>query len=311
MNKKIIALPFVALAIGLLLVLSGCTNKTNNQDSEIKAENKKINVMVSIIPQVKFVEKIGGDKVNVTEMIPPGFSPATYNPSPEQLKKLQDAEIYFRIGHIPFEEAQMDRLTELNSKMIVVDTSKNIQLLQLANHSHSLDEHKEEHEHETGTDPHIWLSPKLVKIQAKHITNALISYKPEHEEYFTNNYNNFINKLSKLDQTLEETFEPIKGKTILVFHPAFGYLADAYGFKQEAIEIEGKEPSPEHLKSIIDEAIENDAKVIFVQKQFSTKSSEAIADEIEGVVVQIDPLAKDYIDNMINMAETIVNKLTT
>jgi len=307
MNKNLLTASISTLLVGLIFAFSGCTDDTTMQNTELNAENKRINIMVSILPQVEFVEKIGGDKVDVSEMIPPGFSPATYDPSPEQLKKLQDAEIYFRIGHIPFEEAQMDKLSELNSDMIVIDTSENISLLELAAHSHAEDE--DEHEHEAGTDPHIWLSPKLVEIQAKHITNALIAYQPEHEEYFSANYKAFIVELRELDSTLEETFEPIKGDTILVFHPAFGYLADAYDFEQKAIEIEGKDPSPEHLKNIIDEAIADDVKVIFVQKQFSTKSAQSIADEIDGVVVQIDPLAKDYIDNMSKMAETIVNEL--
>ncbi|MBD3361094.1 cation ABC transporter substrate-binding protein, partial [Candidatus Peregrinibacteria bacterium] len=172
MNNKLFAVPFVAVLIGLFFAFSGCTNEITTQDPSVKAENEKINVMVSILPQVEFVEKIGGDKVDVSEMIPPGFSPATYDPSPEQLIKLQDAEIYFRIGHIPFEEAQMDKLSDLNSQMIVIDTSKNVPLLQLASHSHGEEEHEGEHEHEDehihegGTDPHIWMSPKLVKIQA-------------------------------------------------------------------------------------------------------------------------------------------------
>ncbi len=311
MYRKIFVVPFMTIFVGAIFILVGCASETTTQDPQEKTENEKINVMVSILPQVEFVEKIGGNKVNVSEMIPPGFSPATYDPSPEQLTKLQDAEIYFRIGHIPFEKAQMGKLSNLNSKMTVVDTSKDIQLLQLAAHSHEEEEYDDEHEHEDegGADPHIWMSPKLVTIQAKHISDTLVSHKPEYEEYFLANYNEFIDELTKLDTQLQSTFEPISGETILVFHPAFGYLADAYGFEQEAIEIEGKDPSPEHLKEIIDEAKADEVKVIFVQKQFSTKSAEAIADEIDGAVVQIDPLAKHYVDNMTHIAETIVNEL--
>jgi len=308
MNKKIALLSIFLISV---LFLSGCIN--NQTSKEVSGD--KINVMVSVLPQVDFVERIGGDKVQVSEMIPPGFSPATYDPSPEQLKKLQDAELYFRIGHIPFEKVQMEKLENINSKMIVVDTSKNIALLKLASHHHdeeegeeNEEEHKDEHEEE-GDDPHIWLSPNLVKIQAEHIYNALVEYKPEYKDYFLDNYNQFINELTTLDARLEEIFLPVQGKTILVFHPAFGYLAAAYGFEQEAIEIEGKDPSPEHLKNIIDEARADDVKVIFVQKQFSTKSAEAIAKEIGGAVVQIDPLAKDYFDNLQNLADTIVEGL--
>jgi zinc transport system substrate-binding protein len=276
---------------------------------------------VSILPQVDFVQRIGGDKVQVSEMIPPGFSPATYEPSPQQLQKLQTADIYFRIGHIPFEKAQMEKLQQLNQKMKVVDTSIGIELLTMAAHSHDEggehagEEHHEEEGHDAeenhaeGSDPHIWLSPNLVKIQAKHIFDTLAETSPKDKDYFMANYDKFVKDLDQLDEKLKNTFTPILNQSILVFHPAFGYLADAYGFKQEAIEIEGKDPSPEQLKEIIDEAKADETRVIFVQKQFSTKSAEAIAEAIGGAVVQIDPLAKDYFSNLEEMSAIIANKL--
>ena len=274
---------------------------------------KPLNIMVSILPQVDFVERIGGDKVRVAEMIPPGFSPATYNPSPAQLRKLQGADIYFRIGHIPFEKAQMSRLQKLNPRMKVVDTSKGIKLLTLAAHHHhddkDHDDHDEGDKHEAGDDPHIWLSPKLVETQASHIFAALVKASPENTDLFTKNYNQLINDLDDLDKKLTAAFAPIKGQTILVFHPAFGYLAHAYGFQQESIETEGKDPTPAQLQKIIGEAKKDAVKVIFVQAQFSTKSAKAVASEIGGAVVQIDPLAKDYFSNLEQMAQTIVTSL--
>lgn len=306
MRKKIFSFSLIAiLAVGTSL-LAGCVKQ------EVEQNNDKINVMVSVLPQVDFVERIGGDKVEVSEMIPPGFSPATYDPSPGQLKKLQDADMYFRIGHISFEKSQMDKLSTINSKMKIVDTSLGINLLSLVDHHHEDEEtheYEDEHEEENGNDPHVWLSPVLVKVQAQHIYKALMEYSPENKEYFTQNYNQFIDDLDDLDNNLKEAFLPIKGQTILVFHPAFGYLADAYGFKQEAIEIEGKDPSPVQLQNIIDEAKKDNIKVIFVQSQFSTKNAEAVAQEIGGAVVKIDPLVKDYFLNLKSMATTIVNYL--
>jgi zinc transport system substrate-binding protein len=313
--KKIIilitALSLIILASAIWWLMSS-DSATPGQDSE------KTNIMVSILPQVDFVERIAGDSVNVTAMIPPGFSPATYDPSPEQLKHLQNAQIYFRIGHIPFEEAQMSRLQKINPSMKVIDTSSGINLLTLPSHDHEEDEdshgHEEEaennHDHEeSGDDPHIWLSPQLVKIQAQHIYNALVAHSPDKKDQFTTNYNQFIKDLDKLDQKLTQTFLPINNKNILVFHPAFGYLANAYNFNQVAIEIEGKDPSPTQLQEIIQLARKDDAKVIFVQKQFSTKSAQAVAKEIGGAVAPIDPLAQDYFDNLREMADIIVSSL--
>lgn len=292
--KKIIGLlSLIAFTTGGILLLSGCTNNaTTKQDGD-----DKINVMVSILPQVEFVERIGGNKVSIQEMIPPGFSPETYDPSPEQLKKLQTANIYFRIGHIPFEKSQMGKLANINPKMEVVDTSTGITLQSLIEDNHE------------GDDPHIWLSPQLVKIQAQHIYDALVAYQPKDKDYFLANYNQFIHDLDALDSTLAKTFKPIEGKTIFVFHPAFGYLASAYNFHQEAIEVEGKDPSPDHLKKMIDKAKADNVHVIFVQKEFSTKSAEAIAKGINGVVIKIDPLAKDYFNNLKRMSDTIVEEL--
>lgn len=314
MKKNYEVFVFFAFFTAASLALSGCGQ--NNPVSGPGEE--KINVMVSVLPQVEFVERIGGDKVSVTEMIPPGFSPATYDPSPEQLAKLQKAELYFRIGHIPFEKAQMGKLEQINPEMKVVDTSAGISLLTMAAHSHDHDkdgaepeeeeeEQGREEEHETGNDPHIWLSPNLVKVQAEHIYDALAGARPADEAYFNANYKRFLSDLDELDANLKDAFAPIIGKTILVFHPAFGYLADAYGFEQEAIEIEGKEPSPKQLKEIIEEARADEAKVIFVQRQFSSKAAEAVAREIGGAVVRIDPLAKNYFANLKNMSQVITN----
>jgi zinc transport system substrate-binding protein len=312
------------LLVGLVIVILVAVSAYFLLNTDKKTENAnnkedKINVMVSILPQVDFVERIGGDKVQVSEMIPPGFSPATYEPSPEQLQKLQNSDLYLRIGHIPFEKAQMDKLAEINPQMKIVDSSDGISLLTMAAHSHEgedeheheheAEENEEHHENEEGKDPHVWLAPTLVKKQAEHIYDALVELKPSEKNYFTKNYNQFIKDLDQLDKDLKQTFTPIEGQTILVFHPAFGYLAEAYGFHQEAIEIEGKEPTPAQLQQIIDRANEDNVKIIFVQSQFSTKSAEAVAQEIGGAVVQIDPLAKDYFTNLENMAETIVTSL--
>ncbi len=303
---RIYIILFLAISI---FVIAGCTQNNKNQVKNTQ-QIKKINIMVSILPQVDFVKRVGGDKVDINVMIPPGYSPATYEPSPKQMKDLQNTDIYFRVGHIPFEKIQILKMQNLNKKMKVIDTSQGITLRKLESHSHGDENSEGEHdEGKSGDDPHIWLSPKLVKKQVEYIYNTLVELDPNNKSYFTVNYNKFINDLDKLDAKLSKTFAPIKGKTVLVFHPAFGYLADDYGFEQKAIEIEGKEPSIAQIKNIIDEAKKDDVKVIFVQIQFSTKSAQAIAKEINGVVVQIDPLAKDYFDNLQNIADNIVEGL--
>lgn len=303
MRKTILSIAVIALSVVVIIIFTGCS-KNESRD------NQKLKVMVSILPQVDFVERIGGDKVEVTAMIPPGFSPATYNPSPDQIKKLSEADLYVRIGHIPFEEAQMSELERMNPEMAVVDSSEGIALIPIAKYSH---EHEEEngYEHKNeqgGDDPHIWLSPELVKIQAENIYNGLAELAPEDQDYFKQNLDSFLGELDNLNAELQGAFAPMAGGTVFVFHPAFGYLADAYSFTQEAIEIEGNDPTAGQLQEIINKAKGEDIKVLFVQKQFSTESAEVVAEEIGGAVVHIDPLAEDYFSNMRNIAETITEK---
>jgi zinc transport system substrate-binding protein len=346
---------------------------------------------------VTFVERIGGDEVDVFELVPPGASPATYELVPSQLSDLSEADVYFRIGHVPFEKANLARIEENNPDLKIVDTSEGIQLRELEEHSHGEEEHDhdgnegeeghsaDEHGHEEGEhseleekceeaggnwleefgeceniesakcselggefdgcaspcrhqedaevcaqvcvevcrldeakhseadhqhekggdDPHIWLDPTLVKQQGEHILETLIDLRPEREDYFRDNYNQFAEDLDQLDSDLAETFEPFRGETMLVYHPAFGYLADRYGFEQEHFEIPGKELSPSEVQEIVDEAQEEDIRVVFVQKQFDTSNAELIASEINGQVVKIDPLAKDYFENLRNVANKI------
>ena len=276
-NNLIIFAGAVLLIFSIgIFIYANSKDKNNN-------ENTKINIIVSILPQIDFVENIGKDKVSVSAMIPPGFSPTAYEPKIEQLKKLSAADLYIKIGHIPFEKTQMKRLEDLNSKMIVVDSSKGIEIYK--------------------NDPHIWLSPRLVKIQVENIYLALVKINPENKDFYEKNKNEYLKKLNDLDIELKNSFSKIQNKKILVFHPAFGYLAREYGFEQIAIEIDGKEPSAENLAKIIDIAKKEKIRTIFVQEQFSSKSAEAIAMQINGVVVPLDPLDRNYVENLRRIGE--------
>jgi zinc transport system substrate-binding protein len=310
----------IILIFGSLLTACNIATITTPQISP----EPKPHIIVSILPQKFFVEQIGGNLVTVNAMIGPGYSPATYEPTPQDIQKLNTAQIYFRIGHIGFEQTQMDNLAQINPNMTIIDTSEGINLRNLEAHSHDEEEGKEGHHHEkeeenehhetededeaqnqAGTDPHIWLSPILVKHQAEIITNALIDLDPQHAQQYTNNKNNFIDQLNTLDNQLQHILAPFKDKTILVYHPAFGYLADQYGFHQQHIEIEGKTPTIEQMQTIIQTAKQQQIKAIFVQQQFDTKSAETIASEIGGTVIPLDPLAEDYLNNMQTIATTI------
>ena len=254
----------------------------------------KMAVFVSIAPQKYFVQQICKELADVQVMVRPGASPATYEPKPRQMAAISKTRIYFSIG-VPFEKAWLEKIAATNPDMAVVPTDRGIKKQPIALYHHHEDEKQPEH----GTlDPHIWLSPPLVMIQARTILEALQETDPTHRSVYENNYRAFMSQLSDLDAELRTIFSGSFGQQFMVFHPSWGYFAHAYGIKQVPIEIEGKEPKPAQLRELIEHAREDGIKFVFVQPQFSARSAKLIAREISGQVVFADPLAEDWAGNL-------------
>jgi zinc transport system substrate-binding protein len=204
--------------------------------------------------------------------------------------------------------------------MKIVDTRGDIQLRDIEAHRHGDDPpHKEhdhgdgEHEpacdHGCGKDPHIWLSPPLLKRQAVLIAEALAAAAPEHAEAFDQNLQGLLARLDTVDAEIRNRLAPHDGKAFFVFHPAWGYFADEYGLRQIAIEVEGKEPSDSELTEVQQRARESGAQVIFVQPQISSQSAEAVAKAIGGRVEELDPLAEDVAAGLLAAADAIAESL--
>jgi zinc transport system substrate-binding protein len=222
-------------------------------------------------------------------MISPGVDPHTYEPKPEQLKQLSKTQAYFTVG-VSLEDAWKDRLQSVNPKMLVVDTSKGVEKLPLEEH---------EHEHEHGSlDPHIWLSPKRVKLQAETIYQTLVQIDPQNQAKYQANLEGFIQEIKTLDQDIQENLKNVKSRKFIVFHPEWGYFAKDYGLEMISIEVEGNEPSASELADLIKSAKTEKIKVIFAQPEFSTKSSETIAKEIDGQVMTISAFSPDWSNNL-------------
>lgn len=267
------------LAASLIAAAAGC-------DREAVTTGKTV-VAVTILPQAGFVEAVGGDRVEVVVMVPPGASPHTYEVTPDQMTKLSNAKMYAKVGSpIEFELAWMDKLIAVNKSMLVVDCSKGIDLTQ----SQDPDE--------PGLDPHIWLSVKNAKIMVQNICDGLEQVDAVNKAYYEEHCTAYLEELTKLDSDLAVDLSGVKNRSFIVFHPAFGYFARDYNLKQIAVEQEGKEPDADYIVRLIEEAKESNIRVVFVSPQYSTKSAESIAKEIGGKVVIIDPLAKDFIGNM-------------
>lgn len=256
--------------------------------------------MVSILPQKYFIHKIAGDRVHVEVMVLPGANPATYEPKPRQMVLLDKASMYFAIG-VPFEAVWLNRFANANPEMTIVHTEQGIEKIPLkGKHSHEGD--TEQH-HEGTKDPHIWLSPSLVMIQASNILQALIANDPSYEDRYRDNYKAFISELEILDKRIKAVFSNRpEGAPFMVYHPSWGYFAEAFGLEQIPIELEGKEPSPKELADLIHYAQGHRIKAVIVQPQFSMKSAQTIAKAIGAQVVVADPLADDWADNLFKVA---------
>ncbi len=314
----------ISIIIGITFILA---------EGAVAAE--KLPVFVSVVPQKYFVQQIGKGLVDVQVMVHPGSSPATYEPKPKQMAELSKSKIYFAIG-VPFENAWLGKIASANPDMRVVHTDQGIEKLAMAAHHHHEDgdhagEHHKDghhegehhgagHDHEkgehhgeadhdgghhehAGLDPHIWLSPQLVKIQARTILTALQEADPAHRSDYQANFKTFTAQIDQLDADLKKTLAGKQGLQFMVFHPSWGYFAHAYGLKQVPIEIEGKDPKPAQLAELIRHAREEGIKVVFVQPQFSTKSAKLVAREIGGQVAFANPLAEDWMANLRGVAD--------
>jgi zinc transport system substrate-binding protein len=300
-----------------VVLSASCTQETE--------ETHKLGVAVTILPQAEFVENIGGDKVNVTVMVPPGASPHTYEPTPSQMADLSEAALYAKVGSgVEFELAWMDKLISQNKDMLVVDCSKGIQLQTMVGaeeHEHKEDmyedhehEHEEdmyeEHEHEhRAMDPHIWMSPQNARIMVQNIADGLIQVDPDNRAFFKQNRDAYLQKLEQLDLDIRESLSEVKNRVFMVYHPAFGYFASAFNLTMLPVEADGKEPTPAGLQHLIEQATQHNIHVVFAEPQFNPQSAEVIADAINGRVVLIDPLAKDYINNISTLIGELVQAM--
>ena len=273
-----------------LCILCGCGNATHNSDKPI--------ITVTIEPLRYFTEAIAGEHFKVVSMVPKGSSPESYDPTPQQLVALGNSQAYLRIGYIGFEQAWMKKLEANHPNMKVYDTSQGIDLIRSEGHWHG------DHFHEGGVEPHIWNSTQNASMMADNIYKALCELDSTHQEEYKH-------RLDSLKKTIARTDENVKAilknasTSFLIYHPALSYFARDYGLKQISIEEGGKEPSPAHLKELIELCKREKIRVIFVQQEFDQRNAQLIADELGIKVVSINPLSYDWADEMENAARSL------
>lgn len=262
-------------------------------------DGQKLKVMASFYPMYDFAVKIGGDKAEVTNMVPAGTEPHDWEPATADIKNLEEAAFFVYSGG-GMEHWVDDVLASLETKKLVsVEASAGVTLR--PGHIHDEEEHKgaeehteeEDHGHDHGQfDPHVWLSPVNAKKEMENIKNAYVKADPENKDYYEKNYQTYTAEFDKLDQEYKDTLSALPNKSIVVSHEAFGYLCDAYGLTQMGIEglSPDSEPEPARMAEIIDFVKANHVKVIFFEELVSPKVAETIAAETGAQTQVLNPL---------------------
>lgn len=268
----------------LLFLLCGCV--------EQKEEASGIKVVATIAPLQEMVKAVGGDRVIVSVLIPPGAEPHSFEPSPSQMVQMAEADLLVKNG--AGLEFWMDKVLQSNENLTVVDTSEGVRIIR---------------EGEGAEDPHIWLSPRNSQLQVENICRGLMEIDPENGDYYLQNRDRYLQKLRSLDQDFNRTFSNTTRKTFIVDHPAWSYFSRDYGLVQVPLMESEQEPGPRHLAAIVDLARNESITAIFVEPEFNPKSAEVISREMNATVVSLDPLAGDYLENLRYSGQKIADSL--
>lgn len=278
---------FICVVMGI--ILGGCVSGGNGDDG-------RINVAVSIVPLKTFTEAVCKEKVRVEVMIPPGYSPETYEPSPRDMKLFSETAIYFAIGV----------QAETNSILPVAGEYD----FPVINLHEIVGEAYDDLEIDPGErDPHIWLSPKRVKVIVTAIADELAALDPENGSYYRDNADAFMEELDGVDGEIREILTKVKNRKFIVFHPALGYFADEYGLEMYALEEHGKEATAQRLREMVDFAKEEAIRTVFYQAEISDRQAVSFAREIGGKTVKLDPLSPKYLENLKAMADLMAETM--
>jgi zinc transport system substrate-binding protein len=260
------------------LALGGCA------DAEPAASDadEAVVIAVSVPPQAWIVERVGGERVEVVTMAEAGDDPHTYEPSPQQLTALADADAYMTVG-VEFEEAWLPRFEAAAPDMVVVDQAEAVAGADAG-------------------DPHVWTSPAAVAEMASFARDTLAELDPEGADTYDEGLAALESDIEALDDEIRGEFAAVpggaEGASIVVLHPAWGYYARDYGLEQVPIEVEGQEPSAAELTELAARLEDEGVTVIFAQPTQDTRTADVLAEEVGGEVVLVDPLAEDWIENM-------------
>jgi len=296
----------IFLMIIIPVFFSSC-GKSDNETVKLKPV-----IAVSILPQKYFLERIAGDRITVLVLVGEGQNPHSYDPTPKQLASLSTAAAWILSG-TDFEVSLKLKIAAQYSSLTIIDGTAGVLFRHLEEHKHEGEPEKKEDNHEAASgvniDRHTWLGLKPSKIMAGHMCDLLQKIDPAGKDFYESNYQAFLKDVDSVFSNLKKSLKPLSGKTVLVFHPAFGYFLDEFGIEQEAVETGGKEPNAKALSDLIKEAKADKTPAIFVQAQFPVNAAKTVADAVGAEVVMLDPLSPDWLENIKKMGAALESSL--
>jgi len=279
----------VIILLVLVIILPGCAER----------EAPEPVISVSIPPLHYFVDRFTGEALEVNVMVPQGASHGTYSPTARQMQKLSDSGVYFQVPSLGYEQVFIRRLNEMNPDIKHVDLGDYIELIRGERIDHG------DHFHEGGIDPHIWMSPGVMMDLLPVLRDVVVEIYPELAETINENYPYVLADIERMHFEMQELTQNLSQRRFMIFHPALTYLARDYGLEQVSIEYEGKEPSPAQLSHLIRHARAEKVPVIFIQEEYDVRNARLVAEETGAEVVQINPLAYDWVLEMEKLSQNL------
>ncbi len=252
---------------------------------------RPLRIFTGIPPVAGLAEKIGGDRVAVETLLRPGDNPHTFEPRPRQAAALGRADLFLSCG-FPFEERLARNLKGRSSGPVVAELGAD--LYASTEPESGVSRSHRDHDPDHGeADPHVWLSPSLLRVLSLDLFHALKTLDPASGSYFQRRLNRLLAEIDSLDRGIGQSLAPFRGRSFLAAHPSFGRFAEAYGLNQMSVESEGKSPSARGLSAIVREARKERVSIVFIEPQFDPSGAEAVAKAVGGTVAAVDPLGRD------------------
>lgn len=289
MKRNLLALSLICVSVAAVALLVACSGTVQ----------KKRMITVSILPQKFMLEKIVGDKFEISCMLNEGNNPEAYEPSMSHLMNIEHSAAYFCIGYIGFEYAIVGKAHVNNPNLKIYNNSKGVEVMR-GTHFSPEGQHDE-------PDPHLWTSVVNAIAISRNMLDAVVELDPDNAKLYTENFNSFKAELEALDARIRSKLAGREGSAFLVWHPSLSYFARDYGLRQVSLEYEGKEVPIDKLKQNIDMARESKAHVLFVQREFDSRQAEAIGEELGVKMVKINPMSYDWEAELENIADAIAS----